>query len=76
MDLTFIVLWESMEAIIQYLKKTDPSALKNAFEAYNCFEPFNKNVEEYAGIPAFVPENCEEEIIEILTSLKSKREIY
>jgi erythromycin esterase len=69
-------LWESMEAIIQYLKKVDPSALKNAFDAYNCFEPFNKNVEEYARKAAFVPENCEEEIIELLASLKSKRDIY
>jgi erythromycin esterase len=69
-------LWESVEAIIQYLKKVDPSALKNAFDAYNCFEPFNKNVEEYARTTAFVPENCEEEIIELLASLKNKRDIY
>jgi erythromycin esterase len=69
-------LWESMEAIIQYLKKVDPSALKDAIDAYNCFEPFNKNVQEYARKTAFVPENCEDEIIELLASLKSKREIY
>ena len=69
-------LWESMEAIIQYLKKTYPTALKNAIEAYNCFEPYNKDVDAYAQASAFVSENCEEEVIEILTSLKSKRENY
>ena len=69
-------LWESMEAIIQYLKKTDPNALKNAIEAYNCFEPYNKDVDAYARASAFVSENCEEEVIEILTSLKSKRGNY
>jgi erythromycin esterase len=69
-------LWESIEVIIQYLKKVDPSALKNAFDAYNCFEPFNKNVEEYARRTAFVTENCEDEIIELLASLKSKRDFY
>ena len=69
-------LWESMEAIINYLKKIDPSALKNAIEAYNCFEPYNKNVEEYARATAFVPQNCEDEIIDLLTSMKSKREVY
>ena len=69
-------LWESMEAIIQYLKKVDSSTLKNAIEAYNCFEPFNKNVEAYARATAFVPRNCEDEIIELLISIKSKREIY
>jgi erythromycin esterase len=69
-------LWESMEAIINYLKKVDPSALKNAIEAYNCFEPYNKNVEEYARATAFVPQNCEDEIIELLSSMKSKRDVY
>src|SRR5687768_8429769 len=57
-------------------KKIDPSALQNAIEAYNCFEPYNKNVEEYAHATAFVPQNCEDEIIDLLTSMKSKREVY
>ena len=65
-------LWESMEAIIEYLKKKEPSLLKQAIDAYNCFEPYNKDVEAYARATAFVPENCEEEVIEILTSLKGK----
>ncbi|MDQ2685515.1 MAG: erythromycin esterase family protein [Thermoproteota archaeon] len=69
-------LWDSIESIINYLKKVDPSALKNAIEAYNCFEPYNKNVEEYAHATAFVPQNCEDEIIKLLGSLKSKREVY
>lgn len=38
-------LWESMETVIQYLKKIDPNAIKNAIEAYNCFEPYGKDVE-------------------------------
>lgn len=69
-------LWESMEAIIEYLKKVDSSALKNAIDAYNCFEPYNKNVEEYARATAFVPQNCEDEIIELLSSMKTKRDLY
>jgi len=35
-------LWESMESIMQYLKKTNPAALKVAEEAYRCFEPYRK----------------------------------
>lgn len=38
-------LWESMDSIMQYLKKTDPSALKAAEEAYECFEPYRKDEE-------------------------------
>ncbi|MGN6347906.1 MAG: erythromycin esterase family protein [Candidatus Nitrosocosmicus sp.] len=65
-------LWESMEAILEYLRKTDPSLLNNAIEAYNCFEPYNKDVEAYARATAFVPENCEEKVIEILAALHDK----
>ncbi|HJU58721.1 MAG TPA: erythromycin esterase family protein [Nitrososphaeraceae archaeon] len=69
-------LWESMEAIIQYLKKIDPGAIKKAIEAYNCFEPYEKDVENYARATAFVPENCEDEVIEMLTSLRNKMDDY
>lgn len=69
-------LWESMDAIIKYLKKVDPDLLKSAMDAYNCFEPYNKKVEEYARATAFVPDNCEDEVIEILTSLRKKGDIY
>ena len=69
-------LWESMEAILQYLKKVDPNAIKDAIEAYNCFEPYRKDVENYARATAFVPENCEDEVIEMLTSLRSKMDVY
>jgi erythromycin esterase len=69
-------LWESMEEIIRYLKKMDPSSLNNAIKAYNCFEPYNKEVEAYVRATAFVPKNCEKEVIEILTALRSKQTLY
>jgi erythromycin esterase-like protein len=69
-------LWESLEAIIQYLKRVDPTALKNAADAFDCFEPYNKDVERYAHAMAFVPDNCEEEVIETLMALRSKHDVY
>ena len=36
-------LWESMEAIINYLRKVDPQALKLAERAFHCFEPYKKD---------------------------------
>ena len=69
-------LWESLEAIIKYLKGVDPSALKNAMDAFNCFEPYDKDVEKYARATAFVPTNCEDEVIGILTSLRSEYGVY
>ncbi len=62
-------LWESMEAVIRYLKKVDPKALKTAIEAYRCFEPYGKSVEDYARATAFVPESCEDEVIDMLIEL-------
>ncbi|HKG31439.1 MAG TPA: erythromycin esterase family protein [Nitrososphaeraceae archaeon] len=56
-------LWESMEAVIKYLRKIDPEAVKAAIEAYRCFEPYGKSVEDYARATAFVPESCEDEIM-------------
>src|SRR5918996_4464941 len=41
-------LWESTEAVIEYLKKVDPDAVRAAYDAYNCFEPYGKSVENYA----------------------------
>lgn len=69
-------LWESMEAIIKYLEKIDPKSIKNAIEAYNCFEPYGKDVKNYAHATVFVPENCEDEVIEMLTSLRKKMDDY
>src|ERR671931_538591 len=69
-------LWESMESVIKYLKKVDPDAIKAAIEAYLCFEPYAQNVEDYARATAFVPESCEDEVIDMLIDLRSKASQY
>jgi erythromycin esterase-like protein len=69
-------LWESMEAVISYLRKIDPEAVKTAIEAYRCFEPYGKSVEDYARATAFVPESCEDEIIDMLIHLHDKSYQY
>ncbi len=69
-------LWESMEAVIRYLRKIDPEDVKTAIEAYRCFEPYGKSVEDYARATAFVPESCEDEIIDMLVHLHGKANQY
>jgi erythromycin esterase len=69
-------LWESMEAVIRYLRKIDPEAVKTAIEAYRCFEPYGKSVEDYARATAFVPESCKDEIIDMLVHLHDKSNQY
>ena len=45
-------------------KESRSFILKDAIKAYNCFEPYNKEVEAYSQATAFVPKNCEKEVID------------
>jgi erythromycin esterase len=66
-------LWESMEAIMNYLKKVDPSALKVAEEAWECFEPYRKEEgQSYARASQFVPDICTNEVIDLLKEIQHK----
>lgn len=69
-------LWESMEAIIAYLEKTDPEAARVARQAYRCFEPYGENEQAYAWSTRMVPETCEDEVIELLRTLRRKSPQY
>ena len=70
-------LWESMESILRYLEGTDPQALKVAREAFTCFEPFRKDEgHSYARAAQFVPELCENEVLHLLTEIRTKMPTY
>ena len=70
-------LWESMESIMKYLKSADPSALKIAEEAYNCFEPYrNDEGSSYARASQFVPELCQNEVVDLLKEVQQKLPTY
>lgn len=65
-------LWESLDAVMQYLQKNYPNAIKSAVKAYRCFEPYGRDVEEYARATAFIPESCEGEVMDMLVELRNK----
>ncbi|HVW16003.1 MAG TPA: erythromycin esterase family protein [Mucilaginibacter sp.] len=70
-------LWESMEAIQEYLKRVDPSSLKIVQEALNCFEPYKKGEgQEYARACMFVPELCQPEVVKLLTQIRNRLPQY
>jgi len=70
-------LWESMESIIRYLEKTDPGALTTAMEAFRCFERYQKDEGRgYARASQFVPELCQQEVVELLKEIQSKSILY
>ncbi len=63
-------LWESLEQILQYLEQKDVRAAEAARKAINCFEPFNRDPQFYAHATAFVPTDCENEVMEMLQRIQ------
>jgi len=64
-------LFESLEAVVDYLEDVDPDAAAEAREAYRCFEPYGEDAQEYAQALRMVPETCEDEVIDTLTQLQA-----
>lgn len=65
-------LFESMTAVLDYLEEIDSEAAIRARDAYNCFEPYGEDAREYARSTRLVPESCEDEVVEMLTSLREQ----
>jgi erythromycin esterase len=69
-------LWESMESILSYLEKIDPQAAQTARQAYQCFEPYGEDVQSYAWSTRMVPEDCEDEVIDLLLEMQNRANRY
>ncbi len=65
-------LWESMDAIIDYLEREAPEAVEAARQAYFCFEPFGQDEQAYARSTMLVPRSCEEEVVRLLSEVRRK----
>jgi erythromycin esterase-like protein len=62
-------LWESMHAVMEYLTRLDPALAASARRAYNCFEPYAEDAQDYARATALVPTSCEDEVVAVLRAL-------
>jgi erythromycin esterase-like protein len=69
-------LWASMRAVIDYLDRTDPNAVRAAWQAFRCFEPYGEDVQQYAWATRFVPRSCEDEVVALLAELRRKAPQY
>jgi len=68
-------LWESMEAIVDYLQKSHSPVLEKALKAIECFDPFERKSEKYGISAAFYGEDCVDEILELLHSIWKNKEL-
>lgn len=69
-------LWDSLDAVINYLQEVAPEEVENAKKAYRCFEPFAQDVERYALTTAFIPGSCEKEVVKMLVALRKQLTLY
>ncbi len=65
-------LWDSMRAVTEYLERLDPELARSAVRAYNCFEPYAEDAQEYARATALVPTSCESEAVAVLRRLRDR----
>jgi erythromycin esterase len=65
-------LWESLDTVLGYLTDNHPEALESARSALKCFEPFAEDPKKYAKAVGMVPSSCENEVIDLLTELRSR----
>ena len=59
-------LWESMEAMVNYLEKIKSPDLEKALQAIECFDPYERKPEKYGISAAFYGEDCMNEVLELL----------
>lgn len=69
-------LWESMEAIVDYLTRNKSPDLEKALRAIECFDPYNRKPENYGISAAFYGENCMDEILELLRTIQENKQKY
>ena len=65
-------LWESLYAVLGYLRQANPSLLPAARRALMCFQPYGEDVQQYARATALVPTSCEDEVVDLLATLRAK----
>ncbi|MDQ0116143.1 erythromycin esterase-like protein [Paenibacillus harenae] len=66
-------LWESMDEILRHLEKTGSPELDTAHKAFACFDPYDRNPQNYGVSAAFLSESCEEEVVKLLADLRVAR---
>jgi erythromycin esterase-like protein len=54
----------------------DPEAARAARRAYQCFDPYYDDAQEYARATALVPTSCEREVLETLRALRARAPAY
>jgi erythromycin esterase len=63
-------LWDSLYQVLGYLRRHHPQRLPATRAAFQCFEPYGEDVQEYARATRWVDESCEEEVVQLLAEVR------
>lgn len=64
-------LYNSIEAVLDYLDKVDPAAAQRARARYGCFEDFGEDTQAYGYAATFgLTRSCEQEVVNQLVELQ------
>jgi erythromycin esterase len=63
-------LRESLQEILRYVNTQGDGAAAIAQRAFQCFEPYNDDPQEYARAVASVSKDCEDEVTHLLAALR------
>ena len=70
-------LHSSIEAVLDYLNKTDPEAARRAEYRYSCFDHFGEDPKHYGYAASFdLSKSCEAEVVNQLTELRKRAFAY
>lgn len=70
-------LYESMEAVINYLERVDPQAAQRARERYACLERFEEDPQAYSySLFAGLQTSCRREVLEELFDIQRRASQY
>jgi erythromycin esterase-like protein len=70
-------LWESLQAITQYLEKTDPAVLRIAHQVMDCFEPHNvREGFSYADRTYGLTSSCHVAVENLLSNIQKNKIHY
>jgi erythromycin esterase-like protein len=61
---------------MQYLEKVGGSAVESAWRAFECFEPYGEDEQEYARATLWLPSTCEEEVVKMLHQVRERVREY
>jgi len=67
-------LWESLYALMGYLRRSGTEALPAARRALQCFEPYGEDAQRYARATALVPTSCEDEVVRLLREMRARKD--